>query len=288
MRLALALLTLLVTCGAQAQALPCPSDATTSMWCSITTTESRFGAGGFLVFTAPPSPGAAPKMFAGLNGGKLDQNGDLDLLVLRKGVMSGVAIEGEQSALMPSHEGWTLGTQGSRFARAFLGGDAHDSLARILDVKMDDYGPAGSENVAGHFQANKYGKGATWGLLSEVEDPTGAGYLWGAEIDLLSRGDGDAWLRRGLGIVLGVNQGVGTATIGYGIDILPFWRDRGRVDVMYGIHVGVPARVAAIAVQAGQRVALEESGRIAIRFNPNTNAVEIVNGERVLTSWGVQ
>lgn len=177
----------------------------------------------------------------------------------------------------------------SEVRETFRGFIAADTDARAVNVVADTFMAEGTA-VAGYFTTNRYSTGPAFGLLAEVQDVTGRGELWAMEIDAFSRGpDGTpgSGLRRGLGVVLGVNQGKGEATIGYGIDVLCFFRDCGRVRVHYGLHIGVPADVAAIAVQAGERVALEESGRIAIRFNPKTNAVEIVNGEAVLASWRV-
>lgn len=162
--------------------------------------------------------------------------------------------------------------------------------ARTANVTADTFLAKGS-SVAGYFTANKFGTGAGFGLVAEVEDVTGVGPLWGMEIDAFSIGEHypDTWLRRGLGVVIGVNQGRKVPTaIGWGIQVLPFYRDRGYVSVNYGVSVDVPAKIAAISVMAGERVCLESSGRVCLRFNPTSNAVEIVDGERVLASWSVQ
>lgn len=164
---------------------------------------------------------------------------------------------------------------------------AADADARVVNVTADAFQGSGS-SVAGYFTGNKFGKGAAFGLVAEVQDVLGVGPLWGLEVDAFSIGSTypDTWLRRGLGVVVGVNQGRRVPTvIGWGIQVLPFYRDRENVRVNYGLDIAVPANIAAISVMAGERVCLESSGRVCVRFNPAANAVEIVNGERVL--WSV-
>lgn len=166
--------------------------------------------------------------------------------------------------------------------------DAED--VRATNVTADTYMPSGSA-VAGYFTANKYAAGAAFGMVAEVQDVLGVGPMWGMEIDAFIIGDHypDTWLRRGLGVVIGVNQGRHVpTTIGWGVQVLPFYRDRGYVSVNYGISVDVPANIAAISVMAGEKVCLESSGRVCLRFNPTRNAVEIINGERVLWSVSAQ
>lgn len=141
---------------------------------------------------------------------------------------------------------------------------------------------------------NKYNDGPAFGGVFEVEDTTGRGPLWGVEIDTMSIGpdhpeNGGKGLRRGLGVVVGVNQGRQVPTvIGYGIALLPFYRDRDWVSVNFGLHIGVHSNVAAIAIPAGDRIALEESGMIAFRYNPATLNVELMNGQRVVGAWSVK
>jgi hypothetical protein len=264
-------------------------------WCAISTTENRDGAGTFLSFQAPTSQGVI-KDYALLNGGRLggDGNGDLDLLVLRAGVPSGIGIAGTNSTIAPSDAGWWLGGDfanpgAAQFRGLRIGGqdsDANDS--RALDVRIDNRSTnaeaAGS--TAAYITNNRWNAAPSFGLVAEVQDTRGVGPFWTAELDAFSSGAGvthDTMQRRALGIVVGRSPGGGLrdTTIGYGIDILPYYSDRGHVDVAYGINVGVHCEIACISVPVGEKITLSGDGVVSLRYNPATARIEFLYGDIV-------
>lgn len=158
---------------------------------------------------------------------------------------------------------------------------------RLVNVTLDNF-LADGDNTAVYSTANKYGAGNTWAGVFETEDVSGKGAAIGVEIDLMSRGDQgvEPWGRYGLMVALGVNQGLQVPTrIGYGIAVLPFWRDREQVSVNYGVVVGLHCAIACLAVQGGERIALEPSGEVAVKFDPEKRVIGFWLGDDLL--WGV-
>jgi hypothetical protein len=150
---------------------------------------------------------------------------------------------------------------------------------------LNNYADAGS-NVAFYAQANKYGRGPTWGGVMEAQDGNGTGPLWGLEIDAFSSGastfdttgGGD---RIGLGIVLGRAYGRGPkATIDYGIWVLPNALKDSEADVNFGVMVSAQCRYACFAMRAGNKLAWEESAQIASRYDPDTGRWGLYNGDK--------
>ncbi len=147
-----------------------------------------------------------------------------------------------------------------------------------------DYG----SNVASYSQALKTGRGTTWAAVHEVQDATGRGGFFGLEIDAYTSGpspapgsmDGD---RIGLGIILGraFNSGP-KATVDYGIFIAPAGLKDAEADVNFGVMVWSQCRFACFAMRAGNKIAYEESGSVATKFDPNTGRWGLFNGDKPL------
>ena len=147
-----------------------------------------------------------------------------------------------------------------------------------------DYGA----NVASYSQARKTGRGPTWAGVMELQDATGRGGFHALEIDAYTTGpsptpgsmDGD---RIGLGIILGraFNSGP-KATIDYGVFIAPTGLNDDEADVNFGMMVWAQCRFACYAMRAGNKIAYEESGAIANKFDPATGRWGLYNGEQPL------
>jgi hypothetical protein len=146
----------------------------------------------------------------------------------------------------------------------------------------------GGANVASYSQALKTGRGTTWAGVLEVQDGTGRGGFFGLEIDAYTSGpspapgsmDGD---RIGLGIILGRAFKTGPkATVDYGVFIAPAALDDNEADVNFGMMVWSHCRFACFAMRAGNKIAYEESGAIASKFDPHTGRWGLYNGDKPL------
>jgi hypothetical protein len=144
------------------------------------------------------------------------------------------------------------------------------------------------DNVASYSQALKTGRGTTWAGVMEVQDATGHGGFHGLEIDAYTTGespfpgsmDGD---RIGLGIILGRAFGTGPkATLDYGVFIAPTGLKDEEADVNFGMMVWAQCRFACFAMRAGNKIAYEESGAIASKFDQATGRWGLYNGDRPL------
>lgn len=143
-------------------------------------------------------------------------------------------------------------------------------------------------NVASYAQARKLGRGTTWAGVFEVQDAVGRGGFHGVQIDAFTTGpspvpgsmEGD---RIGLDIVVGRAFGLGPkATVDYGVIIAPSgFRDE-EADVNFGMMVWTQCRYACFAMRAGNKIAYEESGQVASKFDPRTGRWGLYNGDRPL------
>ena len=140
-------------------------------------------------------------------------------------------------------------------------------------------------NVALYGQANKYGVGSTWGGVVEAQDAVGTGAIWGLEVDAFTtgpsrfrqNGGGD---RIGLGVVVGRAFSRGpTATIDYGMWLMPSGLQDAEADVNFGVMVSTQCRYACFAMRAGNKLAWEESAQVASRYDPATGRWGLYNGE---------
>ena len=143
-------------------------------------------------------------------------------------------------------------------------------------------------NVATYSQAQKTGRGTTWAGVMEVQDATGRGGFFGLEIDAFTTGpspspgsmEGD---RIGLGIIVGRAFNTGPkATLDYGVLIAPVALKDEDVDVNFGMMVWAQCRFACYAMRAGNKIAYEESGAIASKFDPQTGRWGLYNGDAPL------
>lgn len=147
-----------------------------------------------------------------------------------------------------------------------------------------DYGA----NVASYAQAQKTGRGPTWAGVLELQDATGRGGFHALEIDAYTTGpspfpgsmEGD---RIGLGIIVGRAFNAGPkATLDYGVFVAPTGLNDDEADVNFGMMVWSQCRFACYAMRAGNRMAYEESGAIASKFDPATGRWGLYNGDRPL------
>ena len=140
-------------------------------------------------------------------------------------------------------------------------------------------------NVAVYSQANKRGKGPTWAGVFEAQDTNGTGTMWGVEIDAFANGpsrfdDTGGADRIALGIVLGRPRGTTPkATIDYGVWVLPDGLSDDSADVNFGVMVSAQCRYACFAMRAGNKLAWEESAKIASKFDPETGFWGLYNGD---------
>ena len=132
------------------------------------------------------------------------------------------------------------------------------------------------ENVANYAQANKLGVGPTWAGVFELQGQNPGGGWWGIEVDAMANGPSTLGSpggapRIGMGMVVGRAGGQGPAsTVDYGYWLLPFFRDRGMVDVNYGFASGVHCRVACFAMNSGEKIAFDNDAQITQSFDPQT------------------
>lgn len=143
-------------------------------------------------------------------------------------------------------------------------------------------------NVAAYAQAQKTGRGQTWAGVMELQDATGRGGFHALEIDAYTTGpsptpgsmDGD---RIGLGIILGRAFNTGPkATVDYGVFIAPTGLNDDEADVNFGMMVWAQCRFACYGMRAGNKIAYEESGAIATKFDPASGRWGLYNGEQPL------
>ncbi len=147
-----------------------------------------------------------------------------------------------------------------------------------------DYG----ENVASYAQGNKYGRGPTWAGVFELQGHNPEGGWWGLEVDAMANGPSTMWTtgasRVGMGVVVGRAGGEGpSATVDFGMWLLPFYRDREQVDVNYGFMSSVHCKVACFAMNAGEKIAFDAGGQITQHFDPQTGYLTFAtNGKPIL------
>ena len=149
---------------------------------------------------------------------------------------------------------------------------------------LNNHANAGSD-VAIYGQANKFGNGATWGGVFELQDATGAGGLWGLEVDAFTSGPSQFDIvgggdRVGLGVVVGraYNEGP-KATVDYGVWILPNGVRQSEADVNFGVMVSTDCRYACYAMRGNNKFAWEESAKVASKFDPSTGLWGLYNGD---------
>lgn len=149
-------------------------------------------------------------------------------------------------------------------------------------------------NVAVYGQANKYGLGPTWGGVIEAQDARGSGPLWGLEVDAFTTGPsrfkqtggGD---RTGIGVVVGRAFGQGpTATVDYGVWLLPNMLQDAEADVNFGVMVSTQCRYACFAMRGGNKLAWEESAQVASKYDPATGRWGLYNGDNPVFEVNVQ
>jgi hypothetical protein len=202
---------------------------------------------------------------------------------------------GAQDDALPEYTGEPVELRACRRSsqRAACGVHACHHAPDVADLRVANLtilnNPAdGGANVASYSQALKTGRGTTWAGVLEVQDGTGRGGFFGLEIDAYTSGpspapgsmDGD---RIGLGIILGRAFKTGPkATVDYGVFIAPAALDDNEADVNFGMMVWSHCRFACFAMRAGNKIAYEESGAIASKFDPHTGRWGLYNGDKPL------
>jgi len=149
-----------------------------------------------------------------------------------------------------------------------------------------NYASAG-ENVATYSQMWKQGPGTSWAFVAEDRCQHQRGGCHGAEIDLVVDGPlqpGDWRLGQSIVIWKMPNSG-GTPTANYALLIAGGVPYREQVRVDYGVSVQVHCNVACLQVRSGDKIALDDAGQIAFRYNPAAQRVELLNGERVVAAF---
>ena len=175
------------------------------------------------------------------------------------------------------------------------------------------------ENVAQYAQAKAMAKGVTWAGCFEVRDDGGkAEGLWGIEVDTMANGTDNWRTRYGVVSVIGKAIPSEVAPLGYAGFVsgaIAQTATSGQWSAGYTCEIARDACYASessctadvflapkgkhivgldcsqgeiqqpIRIKAGQRITLEETGQIAIRFNPITFAVEFLNGDLVMHSF---
>ena len=187
-----------------------------------------------------------------------------------------------------------------------------------LFAYLENYSSVG-ENVATYSQARAMGKGVTWAGCFEVRDDGGkAEGLWGIEVDVMANGSTGWRQRYGIATVIGKAKQDGEAPTGYAAYIAGSiaqtatsgkWSRGMTVEIaqdacyasesscyadrfawIQGTHV-VGFDFAngnvqqPIRLKAGQKITLEETGQIGLRYNPATTSVELTNGDTVMHSF---
>lgn len=145
---------------------------------------------------------------------------------------------------------------------------------------QDNYAASG-ENVTTYAKMHKRGVGNSWAEVSETRcfHPRAGCHV--RESDLVVNGPlqgGDLRLiEQMLFWPLPEGEGAPEATAG-----LYMGSVGDAVTTRHGIDLDLHCSIACLAVRAGERIALERTGRIAIRFNPASSSIEFLNGERIV------
>lgn len=176
---------------------------------------------------------------------------------------------------------------------------------------MHNYATAG-ENVGIYGQVNKYAVGPSWGGVFEARDQTNTntvGGLVGIEVDVMCNG-ADTGSRIGIDIVVG--KGVAAGATGNATDAIrigPVNGDSTQGTFVRGLHttgpitagikldhtgtwgisgvgsftVGLDLSNATISADAirlatNQRIALDATGTMALKYNSTTGFIEFYNG----------
>jgi len=151
--------------------------------------------------------------------------------------------------------------------------------------QQNDFADVG-ENVVLYSQQNKFGAGPAWGSVSEARCNHPRGGCAGQEIDLVVNGPlqfGD-W-RIGQSIVLWRVPGTdGVPSVNYGLLVASEWNDRENIRAEVGIGIDTRNNIAALRIRSGEKIALDDEGRITFRFNPAAQTIEFANGDRVIWS----
>jgi hypothetical protein len=163
---------------------------------------------------------------------------------------------------------------------------------------MDNYSDAG-ENVALYAQANGFGAGPNWGLVSECTNAYSLGSACvGAEINVSTAGR-DTGTRIGIDVVLAdgplwrgmgpsaVVEGTAGLRIGSSVPSSPQakWTTGIKLTGRMGtaIDTSEATTQTAIRLKAGQQISLDETDTIKIDFS--NGAIRFLNKDRVVHSF---
>lgn len=170
----------------------------------------------------------------------------------------------------------------------------------VITANLDNHSRHG-ENCAMYARAVRY-QGAAWtfGHVIECRDLSGgAGHMVGMELDLFGTGPDTKRSRVGIDMVVGPASHTQTApmeaTCGLrisGSSLTKGNRIKQGVSINLDCDVGFDTSGATMShggvayrLAAGQKIALEATNQICLRYNPKNGYVEILNGDRVV--WHV-
>lgn len=194
--------------------------------------------------------------------------------------------------------GGTVGYVTSAYrADSIVGKDAKH-FEWVITANLDNYGQG--ENVAGYFRAVRH-PGASWtfGSVVEARDVSQEpGHLVAMEMDLFAHGPDYNNNRVGLDIAIGQSdvadpmpmEATAAVRVGPGLG-----DKRNRVKVVFGANIDCDVAFdssqatmsrggVALRLAAGQKIALEATNQICVRYNPTNYKIEFLNGNRVVYS----
>jgi hypothetical protein len=154
--------------------------------------------------------------------------------------------------------------------------------------RIDSYGNSG-DKVAKYGQAYKWGGAAVWSGVFETQCIGLVGNCWGTETSIGVNGPADPFrgLRIGAGIVINSTNKNLHGEADYGLWVLPFYVDSGRVSVRYGVRVDVPCSIACFSMPSGESLQLSDDPQVGrLRFDPVTGYAGFWRADGLLI-WGV-
>jgi hypothetical protein len=228
---------------------------------------------------APPAPVAWPSAITtGLTVSKAKPT-------VTDGDAGGITIRRDTTTLKGGTRGYV---NAAASIYSLVGADNAAFEWAVLGV-LQNHARAG-ENVAGYFQGNKYGEGATWGIVAEAwSNTTDPGALVGQELDVWATGP-DTGNRVGLDVVLGdaltTHGGMvpsthvgGSVGVRIGAGLPSYLWTRGMQltgNYVVGVDLSTANARTAVRLGYGQEIALEGSDQIKVKFEGGR--IKFMNG----------
>jgi hypothetical protein len=166
--------------------------------------------------------------------------------------------------------------QGIRYSHLVTQQPTEPGLDWAVLVMQNNYANEG-DKAAFYSQHNKYGRAPGWAGVFETRCVNRDGNCWGVEIDIGTNGGSHIEknppeYRIGLGIVqVNDTPNKTRSEIDYGIWVLPFYADYGKVSTRYGVRVDVPCTVACFSVPSGQNYEFSDDPLVGkLKFDPES------------------